>query len=201
MSTRHYTRASPNLGTIDFTDPAYGGRVVLYVLFGVLDAMWQTTSYWLMGAMSNDPAKLAFLTGFCKGCCTVYSSFYWPPAFRQIPTVSRSSSDLESRCSEKPVSQLFATYSSGLVLIVCPRFMNIFISTWTLLAVGLLLALPMIYIRVKDHTELVEETMYVHIYLVFLCRYWSYLDRWRMDDSGHIRDVDVVAAETKTTLW
>ena len=75
MPPRHYTRASPNLGTIDFTDPAYGGRVVLYVLFGVLDAMWQTTSYWLMGAMSNDPAKLAFLTGFCKGCCTLYSSF------------------------------------------------------------------------------------------------------------------------------
>ena len=76
MSTRHYTRASPNLGTIDFTDSAYGGRVVLYALFGILDAMWQTTSYWLMGAMSNDPAKLAFLTGFCEGQCGVYSSFH-----------------------------------------------------------------------------------------------------------------------------
>jgi hypothetical protein len=27
--------------------------------------MWQTYAYWLMGAMSNDPAKLAVFTGFC----------------------------------------------------------------------------------------------------------------------------------------
>jgi hypothetical protein len=27
--------------------------------------MWQTTVYWLMGAMSNDPGKLAHFTGFC----------------------------------------------------------------------------------------------------------------------------------------
>lgn len=28
--------------------------------------MWQTFVYWLMGAMSNDLAKLAVFTGFCK---------------------------------------------------------------------------------------------------------------------------------------
>jgi hypothetical protein len=33
---------------------------------GILDAMWQTTAYWLMGAMSNDVAKLAHFIGFCK---------------------------------------------------------------------------------------------------------------------------------------
>ncbi len=76
--------------------------------------------------------------------------------------------------------------------------MNIFISTWTLLAVGLLLALPMIYIRVKDHTELVEETMYVHAYSVTFMSILITFERWRMDDSGNIRDVDVIAAETKT---
>ena len=27
--------------------------------------MWQTTAYWFMGAMSNDPAKLANFSGFC----------------------------------------------------------------------------------------------------------------------------------------
>ena len=164
MPPRHYTRASPNLGTIDFTDPAYGGRVVLYVLFGVLDAMWQTTSYWLMGAMSNDPAKLAFLTGFCKGCCTVYSLFlltacfqtnlYSPPE-RQLSGEWMLWKTRKSTFCHKP----FRTGLDGF-----PRFMNIFISTWTLLAVGLLLALPMIHIRVKDHTELVEETMYAHAY-------------------------------------
>lgn len=28
--------------------------------------MWQTTAYWIMGAMSNDPAKLAHFAGFCE---------------------------------------------------------------------------------------------------------------------------------------
>ena len=38
----------------------------LYIFCGLLDSMWQTTAYWLMGAMSNDPAKLAHFTGFCE---------------------------------------------------------------------------------------------------------------------------------------
>jgi len=140
---KHYTRASTNLGKIDLSDPAYRGRAILYVLFGILDAMWQTTSYWLMGAMSNDPAKLAFLVGFYKSIQSAGAAVIWRVDALKAP------------------------------------FMNIFISTWTLLAAGLLIALPMIYLRVKDHTELADETL------------------WRMDDSGHIRDVDAVAAETK----
>lgn len=38
--------------------------------------------------------------------------------------------------------------------------MNIFLSTWSLLGAGLLFAFPMIYLRVRDHTELEEETLY-----------------------------------------
>jgi hypothetical protein len=37
--------------------------------------------------------------------------------------------------------------------------MNIFLSTWVLLAAGLVFLLPMIYMRVKDHTDLADETM------------------------------------------
>lgn len=39
--------------------------------------------------------------------------------------------------------------------------MNMFISTWVLLVAGLIFALPMIHLRVKDHTELADETLYV----------------------------------------
>lgn len=39
--------------------------------------------------------------------------------------------------------------------------MTMFISTWALLAAGLLFALPMVYLRVKDTTTLEDETMYV----------------------------------------
>lgn len=47
-------------------DDGYTPRIILYILFGLLDAMWQTTSYWLIGAMSNSPARLAYFTGFCS---------------------------------------------------------------------------------------------------------------------------------------
>ena len=36
-----------------------------------------------------------------------------------------------------------------------------FISTWVILVAGLLFAFPMIYARVKEHTELEDETLYV----------------------------------------
>lgn len=38
-------------------------------------------------------------------------------------------------------------------------YMNIFISTWGLSAAGMLFAFPMVYFRVKDHTELEDETL------------------------------------------
>jgi hypothetical protein len=49
--------------------------------------------------------------------------------------------------------------------------MNIFISTWVLLVAGLVFALPMLYLRVKEHTDLQDETLA------------------RMDDSGRVLDV------------
>lgn len=42
-----------------------------------------------------------------------------------------------------------------------PRYINLFASTWALLAAGLVFALPMIYLRVKDHTDIADETMCV----------------------------------------
>ena len=65
---RQYTRESlppDSNNKLDIFDRGYTARIWLYVFCGLLDAMWQTTAYWLMGAMSNDPAKLAHLTGFC----------------------------------------------------------------------------------------------------------------------------------------
>lgn len=41
------------------------------------------------------------------------------------------------------------------------RFINMFISTWVLLVAGLVFALPMIHLRVKNHTDLADETLCV----------------------------------------
>ena len=58
-------------------------------------------------------------------------------------------------------SYLDIRYSPQCVAVGC-RFINMFISTWTLLVAGLVFALPMIHLRVKNHTELADETLCVN---------------------------------------
>ncbi|KAG9226027.1 hypothetical protein CCMSSC00406_0008689 [Pleurotus cornucopiae] len=120
---KNYTRESlpPDAVKMDINDHGYAGRIWLYIFCGLLDAMWQTTAYWMMGAMSNDPAKLAYFTGFYKSLQSAGAAGVW-----RADAVKRP-------------------------------FMHIFISTWVLLVAGLIFMLPMIYLRVTDHTE-EEET-------------------------------------------
>ncbi|ETW78309.1 hypothetical protein HETIRDRAFT_454298 [Heterobasidion irregulare TC 32-1] len=136
---RNYTRESipPEAAKMDIHDHGYAGRIWLYIFCGLLDAMWQTTAYWMMGAMSNDPAKLAYFTGFYKSIQSAGAAGVWRADAVKLP------------------------------------YMNIFISTWVLLVAGLIFALPMIVMRVKDHTELVDEAVA------------------RMDDSGHVQPADI----------
>jgi MFS family permease len=74
-----YTRASdpPTAVKMDISDPGYPAHVWLMIFYGLLDSMWQTTAYWLMGAMSNDPAKLAVFTGFYKCFQSAGSAVVW----------------------------------------------------------------------------------------------------------------------------
>ncbi|KAF8060873.1 MFS general substrate transporter [Lyophyllum atratum] len=132
---KDYTRESipPDAQKMDIFDNGYTPRILLYIVCGLLDAMWQTTAYWIMGAMSNDPGKLAHFTGFYKSFQSAGGAGIWRADGVKTP------------------------------------FMNIFISTWALLVAGLIFALPMIYLRVKEHTEISDEVLA------------------RMDDSGHIR--------------
>ncbi|KDQ17512.1 hypothetical protein BOTBODRAFT_29692 [Botryobasidium botryosum FD-172 SS1] len=121
---RHYTRRMTMSSTfhhMDMHDHGYAGRVLLYVLCGILDAQWQTTAYWMLGAMSNDPAKLAIFTGFYKSLQAAGGAVAWRTDAVKLP------------------------------------FMNIFVTTWTLLVAGLLFAFPMLYMRVKDFSEAEEE--------------------------------------------
>jgi MFS family permease len=135
-----YTRATtPN--TIDIHDKRYVGRVFLYIFLGFLDSMWQTTSYWLMGAISNDAGKLAIMVGFYKSIQSAGAAGVWRADAVKLP------------------------------------FMNIFISTWVLLVAGLIFVLPMVHLRVKNHTDIAEETLA------------------RMDSNGNIRAVEEVKAE------
>ncbi len=50
---------------------------VVYICCGIPDTMWQTTAYWLMSAMSNEPSKLAFFAGFYKLIHSVGAAGIW----------------------------------------------------------------------------------------------------------------------------
>jgi hypothetical protein len=79
------------------------------------------------------------------------------------------------------------------------------ISTWVLLAAGLVFSFPMIYSRVKDHTELEDETLYAYFIcyivaeLICLLEYewttlasWSGLTRLHTTECGGNKAVDVM---------
>ena len=51
---------------IHWTSSKFSGPFVLYMFYGFADSLYQTYIYWLMGAMSNDPALLARYAGFYK---------------------------------------------------------------------------------------------------------------------------------------
>jgi hypothetical protein len=74
---RTYTRQSipPDSSKMDIYSKAYPAHIWLYIFCGLLDAMWQITAYWMMGAMSNDPAKLAYFIGFCMSILYLCDSF------------------------------------------------------------------------------------------------------------------------------
>lgn len=117
-----YTRANSS-NKIDIYDSSFPAHVWLMIFCGFLDSMWQTYAYWLMGAMSNDMAKLAVFTGFYKCLQSCGAAGVWRADGAKLP------------------------------------YMNIFLSTWGLTAAGMLFAFPMVYFRVKDHTEPEDETL------------------------------------------
>lgn len=47
----------------------------------------------------------------------------------------------------------------SLLIYIFRRYMNIFISTWVLLVAGLICAFPMIYIRIRDTTDMTDESL------------------------------------------
>jgi MFS family permease len=74
-----YTKESPN-PNYDFLDTSgttVAGPMVLYAVYGLMDAMLQTWCYWVMGALTNDPRQLALYAGFYKGVQSAGGAFSW----------------------------------------------------------------------------------------------------------------------------
>ncbi|KAL1882348.1 hypothetical protein VTK73DRAFT_1907 [Phialemonium thermophilum] len=68
----------PNFVKIDWTDGGkFIGPMFLYIFYGFFDAAWQTSIYWLMGALSNSGRKAANLAGFYKGLQSAGAAVFW----------------------------------------------------------------------------------------------------------------------------
>lgn len=102
---RNYTRIVLP-AKIDFKDPSYVAHGWLYIFCGLLDAMWQTFVYWLMGAMSNDLAKLAVFTGFCKSFLIAVPSELEFSIHRQRVAICWRRWRVACRCCHGPVRVL-----------------------------------------------------------------------------------------------
>ena len=62
---------------MDWTSSGYVGPMFLYIFYGFYDAIWQTSIYWYMGAMSNSSRKTANMAGFYKGIQSAGAAIFW----------------------------------------------------------------------------------------------------------------------------
>ncbi|KAI8868151.1 MFS general substrate transporter [Ramicandelaber brevisporus] len=70
--SRDYT-ASP----IDLTDGAYAGPLVLYLLYGACDAIWQSYIYWILGSLTNQPETAARFASMYKCTQSMGAAISW----------------------------------------------------------------------------------------------------------------------------
>ncbi|ANB14733.1 membrane transporter (predicted) [Sugiyamaella lignohabitans] len=62
-----FTRKTDPPPNVDWTSSKFGGPFVLYFMYGMSDAMWQSWCYWIMGSLTNETFRLARYAGFYKG--------------------------------------------------------------------------------------------------------------------------------------
>lgn len=120
-----YTRASVAASEhhkLDFSERSkYTGYVFLYIFSGMLDAIWQNLTYWLIGACSNDLSKLGYLAGFYKSIQSAGAAGAFAMDNDKHP------------------------------------FMTNLAVTWGLCAAGMIFVIPVIALRVKEHTDPMQE--------------------------------------------
>ncbi|CCX30418.1 Similar to UNC93-like protein C922.05c; acc. no. Q9URX1 [Pyronema omphalodes CBS 100304] len=75
-SEQNFAKFNPVIDIYE-TERGFVGYFWLFVFYGFMDACWQTYAYWLMGAMSNDPRRLAYFAGFYKGIQSAGGAVAW----------------------------------------------------------------------------------------------------------------------------
>ncbi|KAJ4832475.1 hypothetical protein Tsubulata_000014 [Turnera subulata] len=76
---------------LDFKDSgsAFAGPFVLYFSYGLLDAMFQSTVYWVIGALGDDSEILSRYVGFYKGVQSAGAAVAWQVDSHKTPMLSQ----------------------------------------------------------------------------------------------------------------
>ncbi|KAI4319932.1 hypothetical protein MLD38_033469 [Melastoma candidum] len=76
---------------LDFKDSGskYAGPFVLYFSFGLLDAMFQSMVYWLIGALADDSETLSRYSGFYKGVQSAGAAVAWQVDTKKVSLLSQ----------------------------------------------------------------------------------------------------------------
>lgn len=106
---------------VDWTDSGFVGPILLYFFYGFYDAAWQTTTYCIMGSLSNSGRKTANFAGFYKGIQSAGAAIIW------------------------------RVDANG------TAYMTEFAATWGLLAASLVVAAPVVFLKVQDHVPVEED--------------------------------------------
>ncbi|KAJ2509208.1 hypothetical protein IWW47_000098 [Coemansia sp. RSA 2052] len=77
-------------GLIDFAEAhRAAGPIALYCAMGVVDALWQSFAYWIIGTMTNDSLMLARYAGFYKGMQSLGATAAWQLDAHSVPLLSQ----------------------------------------------------------------------------------------------------------------
>ena len=67
----------PKIAPMDFKEGRYIGPMFLYLFYGGYDSIFQTYVLWTLGALSNNPKKVALYAGFYKGIQSAGAAIAW----------------------------------------------------------------------------------------------------------------------------
>lgn len=76
---------------LDFKDSGskFAGPFVLYFSYGLLDAMFQSMVYWIIGALADDSEILSRYVGFYKGVQSAGAAVAWQVDTHKVPLLSQ----------------------------------------------------------------------------------------------------------------
>lgn len=85
-----YTRHHEPATKLDFKDGSdFAGPFVLYFSYGLLDAMFQSMVYWVIGALADDSEILSRYAGFYKGVQSAGAAVAWQIDSHNVPFLNQ----------------------------------------------------------------------------------------------------------------